>query len=379
MLGQRKVFMSEKNRYLSKCCKKSKNISAQLWSKLDPYRTIHSIKTAIACLIGLAIVTYFRWPMGQWVPITIIVVMSAQARFGGALQKAYMRFLGTAAGVMVTLLTLTFFNHDLVAVFTVIFLSCLVFTYIATEESAVSYAGVLGGVTVVLTLTGLNVDRYYALQRGFYIVVGIIIALLVSRFVFPLHAREKLRDSVANTICNLRNLYFAMVQGEDIDAEKLRLFNVRITKSIGEQMQLISEASLGSRYFAQHRKALFTEIYSSERRLYRLINLMERSLSEAGANEFIKAMHKIRSIEEVHAIIEHSLDNLGGCFAKSAEVDGELNLDELTHRLTLVLQKLPATEDWQKLIGEHSFVFFLQQIIEEIVEMQGLVKKINYE
>jgi uncharacterized membrane protein YgaE (UPF0421/DUF939 family) len=252
----------------------------------------------------------------------------------------------------------------------------VVFTYIATEEGSISYAGVLGGVTVVLTLTGLNVDRYYALQRGFYIVIGIAIALLVSRFVFPLHARERLRSSVADTLCNLRNLYFAMVQGGKADAEKMHDLNVHITKLIGEQIQLISEASLGSRYFALHKKALFKEIYSSERRLYRLINLMERSLNEAGANEFINTMHQIPSIEEVHAIIEHSLDNLSECFARRDAIDGGLNLAEFSDRLTQVLQNLPATEDMQKLIGEHSFVFFLQQIIEEIVGMQGLVKKI---
>ena len=84
----------------------------QLWQHrhLDYYRIIHSLKTAIACLIGLGVEKYYNWPSGQWVPITIIVVMSAQTHFGGALTKAYMRFLGTVAGVAISILTLFFFG-----------------------------------------------------------------------------------------------------------------------------------------------------------------------------------------------------------------------------------------------------------------------------
>ena len=76
---------------------------------LNYYQVIHSIKTAIACLIGVTLEKYYNWPSGQWVPITIMVVMSAQTHFGGALRKSYMRLLGTISGVAVTVTVLWFF------------------------------------------------------------------------------------------------------------------------------------------------------------------------------------------------------------------------------------------------------------------------------
>src|SRR4030067_2765553 len=84
---------------------------------INYYRVIHGLKTAVACLVGLAIEKYYDWPSGQWVPITIMVVMSAQTHFGGALRKAYMRFLGTVCGVITVVAVLWFFGGNLVVVF----------------------------------------------------------------------------------------------------------------------------------------------------------------------------------------------------------------------------------------------------------------------
>ena len=136
------------------------------WWPLDYYRTIHSVKTAIACLLGLTLFKYFGWPTGQWVPITVIVVMSAQTHFGAALQKAYMRFLGTVAGIIIATSTLFLFHNNLAAMFVVVFLTCLCFTYIASGGGTISYAGTLGGVTVVLTLTGSSATIDQAIARG---------------------------------------------------------------------------------------------------------------------------------------------------------------------------------------------------------------------
>lgn len=345
----------------------------------DYYRVIHSVKTAIACLIGLAIAQYLGWPIGaQWIPITTIVVMSAQVRFGGALQKAYMRFLGTVAGVITTLLTLALFDHITAVIFFVVFVACLFFTYIASSEESISYAGTLGGVTVILTLTGSPANYQYALQRGFYIVIGIVIALLVSRFIFPLHARTRLSRSVSEVLRKLQRLYFITVQGgakewaEFIDKN----LDQELNQLIAGQLQLIGEASIGSRYFSRYKKDLFKEAYNIERRMYRLINLMDRSLRESGG-EFVYIMHKIGSIEELHTEIETSLGNLADSFSGSLKVDDGPNFVEVPTKLASILEKFPDEHDVQKMISEHSFMFFMRQMIQEIEKMQQIAKQIG--
>lgn len=171
---------------------------------LNYYRVMHGVKTAIACLIGLAIEKYYEWPMGQWVPITIMVVMSAQPHFGAAVRKAYMRFLGTISGVALVVATLWLFgDSNPIITFGTVFFASIIFAYIASSHGDISYAGTLGGVTVILVLTGQQVGILTAIQRGCYILIGIIIALLVSRFIFPIHARDRLRYHVAAALRNL--------------------------------------------------------------------------------------------------------------------------------------------------------------------------------
>lgn len=344
---------------------------------LDYYRVIHSFKTAIACLLGIGLFMYFDWPTGQWVPITIMVVMSAQTHFGGALQKAYMRFLGTLSGVTITVLTLLVFGNNIYVVFLVVFFASLVFTYIASGGGAISYAGTLGGVTVVLTLTGAQVDPHYALVRGCYIVIGIIIALLVSRFCFPIHAREKLRLSVIDTLRNLRKLYFKTIQADIVSQQPLvdSKLDSLILKNLADQPQLIDEAAVGSRYFSLYKKHLFVELVSSERRIYRLIYFMYKSLCEAC--DFNYAMHKIGNLENLHVIIEENLSRLADSVENFSIMEENVDLLEAIKKISLITEELPQEMDIQKMLSEHSFLFLLEQVLKELENLQNLIRKIN--
>ena len=89
------------------------------------FRRIRLAPTLV--LIGLGIEEYYGWPSGHWVPITIMVVMSAQKHFGAAVQKALMRFLGTIVGVLLSVLVLWLFGDNTIVVFCTIFLAAIIF------------------------------------------------------------------------------------------------------------------------------------------------------------------------------------------------------------------------------------------------------------
>lgn len=347
---------------------------------IDNYRFIHSIKTAIAIIIGLSIFYYFDLPMGQWIPITIMVVMSAQTSFGAILEKSYMRFLGTFAGVTTVVLTLLLFNHDTSVIFIVVFLSCLIFTYIASRTDNISYAGTLGGVTVILTLTGTSSTVEFAIVRGLYIVIGIIIAVLVSRLIYPVHARDRLKSNIANTLRNLQKLYFITIQtnlnpvlqisqmstNEHVSEINTRKLDKIIMKDLALQPKLIHEASTGSLDFAKHKKQHFLDIVSCERKIYRLIYFMQKSIAECA--DMPNILNNISALENLHIAIEHSLDSLANHLEHNSQDKAELeiNIKELPEKIKFIMQSLPSENDVQKLLSEHSFLFLLEQIIKEI-------------
>lgn len=359
--------------------KSKKNFFSLNLPSISRYRVIHSIKTAIACLIGLAIEKYFDWPSGQWVPITVMVVMSAQTHFGGAVRKATMRFLGTVGGVITAITALWFFGSTMMVVICTIFFASLLFTYIASEHGDISYAGTLGGVTVILVLTGQQVGIDVAIQRGCYIIIGIIIALLVSRFVFPIHARNRLRYHVAITLRNLSNLYISAIQTENCSAQKNQNndlaseLNSKITDDIAAQPKLVYEAIAGSREFAA-KKSIFTAILSSEQSLSRLINLMYLSIHESSAPMMIK--NQLDKIGWAHDIISINLNQLAICFENLEIPKKMIDLEGMLTKITKAAKELPKEETYQ-LIVEHSFLFFMEQLLKELENMRKLIVKAN--
>lgn len=354
------------------------NILSPMFSNINPYRVIHGVKTAIACLLGLALETYFAWPMGQWVPITIIVVMSAQTHFGGAVRKAFMRFLGTAGGVFTTVAVLWLFGDNIWVVFSTIFFAGIIFTYIASSHGDISYAGTLGGVTVVLILTSQQVSIETAFERGFYIVVGIIIALLVSRFIFPIHARDRLRYHIAITLRNLSKLYLLVVQpkeerqeSRDKISEKL---TSEITDDIADQPRLIYEAVIGSRKFAI-KKPIFTAILGSEQSLNRLIGLMHFSVCETTIPTMLNK--QLKGVAKVHDIIVNNLNHLADCMKTREQPQKAVGLQEALAEIAKVARGLSKEEETQQLIVESSYLFLMEELLKELENIGELIAKAN--
>ena len=346
--------------------------------KINYYRVIHGIKTAFACLLGLALENHYQWPMGQWVPITIMVVMSAQRHFGGAVRKASMRLLGTVSGVIAAVAVLWLFGDNTAVVFITIFFASIIFVYMATSHGDISYAGTLGGVTVILVMAG-RTDIEIAIQRGCYITLGIIIALLVSRFVFPVHARDRLRYHVATTLRNLSKLYSSAIQSQvNIDPgeeRKIAKLSSKVAADIAAQHRLIYEAVVGSREFAA-KKNFFTAIIGGENSLSRLLNLLFISLQEASSPTVVK--EQLAVVEELHDTVGMAMNHLADSFEFSEGPDE--TIIDLEHALTKIEQAvpgLPKEDDANQLIIEHSFLFFMEQILKELENMRKLIVKVN--
>lgn len=240
---------------------------------LDWERVNHGIKTALACLIGFAIIRLFSFEISQWVIITIVVVMCAQLSVGSVIQKSYMRFLGTLTGSIIAALTIIFFGQDEVAYATVIALSATFFGYVATGEKTYAEIGSLGVVTVIIILIGKDPTLRSALDRFLEISIGILIAALVSQFFFPVHARKHLRELQAKTIRQLRTFYL-VTQVKDVDRpEDYLKLEEDIAKLLIKQRQLSVEAArelMGEEF----KKIRFQQVLRAERGILRSITMM---------------------------------------------------------------------------------------------------------
>lgn len=243
-------------------------------------RVIHSIKTAIAVLIGFIFTKLIGLPADQWVVITIIVVMCAQIYVGSVMQKAYLRFLGTLVGCLFAAIVILTFGTSTLTIALALSFSGLIFSYFATEQENYIYAGTLGAVTTAIILLGQQPTFIFALERFLEISIGILIAAVVSQFILPIHARTHLRRAQAASLEELRDYYATTMANPTTYAEEINSHELdeSIVKSLLKQRQLAKECvrePLGSAFDPGH----FMQSLYCEREILRAMTFMHNALS----------------------------------------------------------------------------------------------------
>ncbi len=275
--------------------------------RLDNDRLVHSLKTAIALLFGLLISYLFKLPLqGRWVVITILVVMCAQSRVGAILQKSYMRFLGTVIGASVASLTLWLVYPNVALTIFILCIATAVFSYIADSPSTWSEAGPLGAVTLIIIVISPNPNFYTVMSRFLEINLGIVIALLVSRFIWPLHSRTQLRSILIDTLQNLKDLAQKLEEltfTNDGNISKPQdILENKILNNIGVQKKLFKEV-MSESFGRSNLGETFKNILNTEREMLRCVTLMRNALMNF-SEQTILIFNQHAEIQKIYQITQ---------------------------------------------------------------------------
>ncbi len=335
-------------------------------------RLIHSVKTAIAVAIGFSLTRFISFPYAQWVIITIFVVMCAQLYVGSVLQKAYLRFLGTLCGCGIAIIIIEVFHSSLLSVFLSLVIAGFVFSYIATSsKEPLSYFGTLGCVTLAIILLGQkDASLAFAASRFLEISVGIVVATLVSQFVFPIHAKKQLRKNQVETLKQLMDFYtktlvMDLAKVQTVDHHEL---DEGIVKLLLKQRQLAkgSEREPFGRAFDVDN---FTKSLFCERQILRAIHFMhiaQDKLRSASLSDKMTGLLKV-----FHEEVLTALDAMAKSTPEKAKSF-----------------KLPSLDSIQQLRADNKEMMVLQPILyldalifnaEIIVENIALLTKLSTE
>lgn len=267
-------------------------------------RLINATKTCLACAVGLLFVDLFKLPQGQWTVITILVVMSAQVHFGSTLQKGYLRFIGTLTGSAIAALCLWFFPHSNVAIKLTLLLSSLVFSYVAGKSTALGQACTLGVVTVAILLLNDNPQLSAVWLRTSEILLGIVIAVLVSLIVLPLRASRKLNKKLADNLLLLSEFLQTTISK---DIEKTHIKETALMDAFA-QCQKLQEETKTEPGITKTLKKSIAKIILHEKRIFRAISMLEHYLTHAELPKQLQAYYTSisRQLEQTaDAIIQH--------------------------------------------------------------------------
>lgn len=332
-------------------------------------RLVHSLKTGLACIIGFFFLKFFPIPSSQWVLITILVVMCAQLSVGGMLQKSYMRFIGTLFGSILAILAVYLFDNNSVVAMIVVTGAAILFSYIATGNSRYNDAGTLGAVTVVIILLSQNSTVTTGFTRFIEISVGIIIATVVSQFVFPFHASLHLQRSQAETLRELQKYYrtfFLEVSSENLIENEFEL-DETIVKSLSTQRKLANEA----------KRELFSEKFSidyfkqslwCEKEILRSIFLMYFAYNASETNKRI--LLSMPLLQEFHVSICKALEDLASSIEKKST--SAISLPALAP-LKVAFQPLIENAIFQDRIYIDSYLFCIEILEARMEKLVNLI------
>jgi uncharacterized membrane protein YccC len=348
--------------------------------RLDNDRLVHSLKTAIALLFGLLISYLFKLPLqGRWVVITILVVMCAQSRVGAILQKSYMRFLGTVIGASVASLTLWLVYPNVAFTILILCLATAVFSYIADSPSTWSEAGPLGAVTLIIIVITPNPNFYTVISRFLEINLGIIIALLVSRFIWPLHSRTQLRYILIDTLQNLKDLAQKLEEftptNDDKSEKPQEVFENKILNNIGIQKKLFQEV-MSESFGRSNLVVTFKNILNAEREILRCITLMRNALMNfSDQNILIFNQHiEIQKIYQItQGLFQKGIEILKG-IDKELEVESLENFSDWKKEIKFQFKSLEINQSDQFAID--LFIFSADRLLVQLHTIIILIKKV---
>ena len=137
---------------------------------------VHSLRTAIACVVSLLVARLFRLPEAYWAPITTVVI--TQSSLGAALAVSWDRFLGTVLGVVVGAAMATYVGPHALAFGIGLFVLGLIRTVTHSDLTGYRFGGVALAIVLLVPRTGPAWQ--IAFHRFVEVSIGIGVALMFS-------------------------------------------------------------------------------------------------------------------------------------------------------------------------------------------------------
>lgn len=166
---------------------------------------IHAAKTALAAALCWWLALLFHLHDGYWGAISSIIVL--QSNFGATVSASRDRFIGTLIGAAFG------FSFSL--------FGTLPWNFIAAVFLAIVVCGLLGfrsssrlaGVTIAIVMLVQSSSRTsLAVDRVLQVLVGILVAVLVTTLIFPDRARLALRDGLAQEFLVLGSFFDGILE-----------------------------------------------------------------------------------------------------------------------------------------------------------------------
>lgn len=339
------------------------------WSHESPSLK-QGIKTGLAGTITYAIYAGWNLPQGYWAVFAALVV--TQANVGASWKAALYRTIGSTSGALAAALLLPFLGTGAVRAGIALFLLASFFAYLTALHPSFSAAGFTAA--LILVFGGIEEPWHVAWLRVLYTLMGAVIAFAVGVLVWPVHAREGLRNKISSILQGSGVLYSAVIaaalEGMD-DRQQVRLLNRQLDELRRGITQQMDEAR-SELAFARFNSSAFQAIIDHADQVRRRLTAMAEdsgiyvdaqvqpellpslpALASASARAFSDLAEAIRSRREAQSTgdVERAVRDLDADLARLRE------------------QRATAPFALDRMLPFWSFVFNLREVAQDLREL----------
>jgi uncharacterized membrane protein YccC len=336
------------------------------------------IKTGLAGLITYAIYIGWHLPQGYWAVFTALVV--AQVTLGASWKPALYRSIGSTAGALAAMLLMVIFGIGTFRVGIVLFALATLFGFLTVRHPSFSAAGFTAAIVLVLgRIEGTPI--HIGWLRVLYTLLGSFIAFAIGALLWPVRAREGLRQKIAMILDGSGMLYRAVTAAalQRIDNEQQvreldrQLHDLR--RGITQQM----DEARNELAFSRFNQAAYQQVVGLADHIRRRLTAMaeDRSL-------YVHAQVESELVPSLATVVEKTTRNfamLAEAVRNGGREVSSVDLEAAVRELNTDLAKLRdqrATVPFalDRMLPFWALVFNLREVAQDLKQLQAALPQV---
>jgi uncharacterized membrane protein YccC len=337
------------------------------------------IKTGLAGTITYAIYVGWHLPQGYWAVFTALVV--TQVTLGASWKPALYRTIGSTSGALAAMLLFTVLGPGTVRVGVMLFVLASLFGALTVLHPSFSAAGFTAAIVLVLGRIE-GTPFHIGWLRVLYTLLGSFVAFAVGALVWPVRAREGLRNKIANILDGAGALYRAVtsaaLQGIDNELQVRQLDRQLhdLRRGITQQMDEARSELSFSRFNEGEYQAFVEQADQLRRRL--------TAMAEDSAL-YVHAQLQPELVPSLPALVERTAQSFAALAEAVRNPSGILNVPELEAAICdldadlakLREQRATAPLSLDRMLPFWALVFNLREVAQDLGQLASTLPQLK--
>jgi uncharacterized membrane protein YccC len=342
-----------------------------LWARESP-SIKQGIKTGLAGTITYALYIGFNMPQGYWAVFAALVV--TQANLGASWKAALYRTIGSTCGALAAALLIPILGRGPIGVLVVLFLLASLFAYLTALHPSFSAAGFTAA--LILVFGGQGEPWHMAWLRVLYTMLGALVAFAVGALIWPVRAREILRNKIANILEGAGALYGAVtaaaLQGVN-NEEQIRELDRKLHDLRGGITQQMDEAR-SELAFSRFNQSAWQGFVDTADQVRRRLTAMAEDISL-----YVGAQLQPDLVPSLPALVERSARSFADLAQAVRQQEGKLSSSDIEAAIRdldadlakLREQRSTAPLALDRMLPFWALVFNLREVAQDLKQMES--------